>query len=439
MSRFSMADPRDLSRAWQAVLGRLELEVTQQNFTTWLKGTRALRLDGETLVVEARTAFNCDWLNQRLIVVVERAVQQATGGELHVLFVPKGADTGVEPKAAEPLEAQAARNRAVVGAMNCDYTFDRYVAAEGNRLAYECVTNLVDGTDFRVSPVVVYGSPGMGKTHLLHALACRAADKGWAVACLNAEEFTTRFLTGIRRGVVEEFQMAVRGARLLVVDDLQYLEGKKATLDELVHTIDAVTNGGGHVVIGSERHPADLDLPGRLASRLSAGIAARVEPFGLSERRAFIERQARDRRLALPGWAVDRIAGIEVPSVRVLQGAVHGALALLRSQLLDQRRLDAELTRIAVADVAPAACLDQSLLNAVARHFETTLEELVGRSRKPQIVVARAVACATLKEQGRSLSQIASVLGGRDRSTISQLAERGRGMIDADARLRVAI
>jgi len=433
MSRFSMSDQRDASRAWQAVLGRLELEVTTQNFTTWLKGTRALRLEGETLVVEARTAFNCDWLNQRLIVVVQRAVYQVTGEELRVLFVPKGAATEGERTATPTGTEPPTPARAVVGSLNCSYSFERYVAAEGNRVALECVTALIGETDFRISPVVVYGSPGMGKTHLLHALACRAANQGWAVACLNAEEFTSRYMNALRRGSVEDFQLALRNVRLFVLDDLQYLAGKKGTLDELVHTIDAITNAGGHVVVGSERHPAELDLPERLASRLSAGIATRIEPFAMAERRDFVERLSRELRVALPSWAIDRIAGIEMPSVRVLQGAAHAAVTVQRLGRLDPARLDVELTRISIAECKPAVSADRAVLDAIARRFETTFEELVGRSRKPHLAAARAVAAATLQQQGRSLSAIGSVLGGRDRSTISQLAERGRTMLTAEA------
>lgn len=436
MSMFSMSQQRDVSRAWQAVLGRLELEVTTQNFTTWLKGTKALRLEGETLVVEARTAFNCDWLNQRLIVVVQRAVYQVTGEEYRVLFVPKGAasedDLSPTPAAPEP----AARARAVVGSLNCSYTFERYVPAEGNRLALECATALIGNSDFRISPVVVYGSPGMGKSHLLHALACRAANQGWSVACLNAEEFTSRYMNAIRRGTMEDFQLSLRSARLLVLDDLQYLAGKKGTLDELVHTIDAITNAGGHVVVGSERHPSEIDLPERLASRLSAGIATRIEPFAMAERRDFIERLSRDLRVALPSWAIDRIAGVEMPSVRVLQGAAHAAVTLQRLNQLAPARLDLELTRISIAECAPAISVDRTLLDAIASRFETTFEELIGRSRKPHLSAARAVAAATLQQHGRSLSAIASVLGGRDRSTISQLADRGRTLITAEVEAR---
>ena len=435
----SMTDHRELARTWNAVLGRLELEVNTHNFNTWLRGTRPLRFEGETLVVEARTSFSCDWLNQRLSVVVQRAAGHVFGGEPRVLFIPLGSASAPASETEETSEPPATRSAAVIGNVNCTYTFERYLAGDGNRLAYESCTSLVDPVDFRISPVVIYGSPGVGKTHLLHALACRAACEGWAVACLTAEEFTTRYMTGLRNHTVEGFQASLRRVRLLIIDDLQYIAGKKATQDELVHTIDAVANGGGYVVVASEVHPLDIDLPDRLTSRLAAGIVTHVGPFQVAERKLFIERLARERRVALPLWAAERIAGCEVPSVRVLQGAVNAAIALGQRDLLDPRRLDAELTRISIAASNPGVLEDRVLLDSIVRHFEIGFEELAGRSRKLPIGNARAVAAAALKQRGRSLSEIASILGNRDRSTISQLAERGREMLAADETLRVRL
>lgn len=437
-----MSDPRELARAWNAVLGRLELEVNTHNFNTWLRGTRALRCEGDTLIVEARTEFNCDWLNQRLAVVVERAVCSVFPVEFKVLFVPQGSRQEDAPgvPSEDPDQnsttERGQRGGSVVGNVNCSFTFERYLAADGNRLAYESCTSLVEPVDFRISPVVIFGTPGMGKTHLLHALACRAAADGWAVACLSAEEFTNRYMAAVRRKDAEDFQASLRGVRLFILDDLQYISNKPGTQDELVHTIDAVTNGGGYVVLASEVHPLDLGLADRLASRLAAGIITRVEPFQMTDRKLYIERLAREARVSLPTWAIERIAWCEAPSVRVLQGAVHAAVALQRVNALDLRRLDAELTRISVADSSPGVLEDRALLDTVARHFEVTLDELIGRSRKAALTPARAVAVAALQERGRSLSELALILSGRNRSTISGLGDRGRKLLEGDADLQ---
>lgn len=428
---------RELSRAWQAVLGRLEVEVNKHNFNTWLRDTRPLHASGNIVTVQARTAMNCDWLNQRLSVVVHRAASAIFGDDVRIEFVPRGAESPAEPASLDAaVPAPQPPAGPLVGCVNSAYTFHEYLPADGNRLALQSCVALLDDPDLRISPVVIFGAPGLGKTHLLHALAGSASVAGWPVACLSAEEFTNRFMTALRGGKLEDFQKSLRGVRLLIIDDLQYLAGKTGTLDELVHTIDAVTNAGGHVVVASERHPFDLDLPERLASRLAGGIVTRVEPFVMGERRRFIEQAARRHRVALPAWAIERIAGCEAPSVRLLQGAVNAAVSLQRSEMLAERDLDAALTRISIAAVSPGALEDRCLLDTIARYFEVGMDDLIGRSRKPLLTQARAIAVAALKDRGRSNADVAEVLGGRDRSTISQAAERGRELLGAEPRLR---
>jgi chromosomal replication initiator protein len=425
-------EPRELARSWNAILGRLQLDVNDYNFETWLRGTRPLRFLGNTLIVEARTSFNCDFLNLNLNTVVERAAAHVLGRRVAVSFVPCGAPaaTGAEAEAdAGASEPPPAAAGPVIGRINASYRFESYLTAESNRLAYESCMALVEPVEFAVSPVVIFGSPGMGKTHLLHALAHRAAAGGWPVACLSAEEFTTRYQTALRKHTMEEFQESLRRVRLLIIDDLQYVAGKTGTQHELVCTIDAVIHGGGHVVCASELHPLEIDLPDRLASRLAAGIVTRVEPFDGAGRKAFIEQLSRTRRFALPTWAVDRIAGCDVSSIRVLQGAVNAAIALRQRDMLDLRRLDADLTRIAVSDAVPGALEDAGILAAVARYFDANLDDIRGRSRKVQVTRARAVAVAALKERGRSLSAIAELLDGRDPSTISELVARGHQLL----------
>jgi chromosomal replication initiator protein len=430
---------RELARSWQGVLGRLELELNPHNFAAWLRGTRAVRMDGRLVVVEAASEMACSWLNQRMKVVVERAATQVFGPEIAVEFVAAGT---AGPAVTATMEAPPRRpggRGVVLGQLNCAYTFEEYQAAEGNRLALQSCLALVEEMDFRISPVVLFGAPGMGKTHLLHALACRAAEQGRAVACLSAEEFANRFLGAMRDRKADEFQAAVRAVDLLVIDDLQQIAGKKATQDELVHTMDAVCNAGGHVVVASEKHPFELDLPERLASRLAAGIVTRVEPFRMAERRAFIERVARRLRASLPGWATDRIAGCEVPSVRVLLGAVNAAVALERNGMLGLGRLDAELGRVALAEAANGMIGERELLERIARHYQVTVDEIAGRTRKGPVAEARAVAVAALQARGRSLSQLGVLFGQRDKSTISGLAERGRAIVAGDEGLRALV
>lgn len=437
-----MPDPRvpgsrDLARLWQTVLGQLEMEVSPHHFNTWLKGTRPLHAEHGTLTIEARTAFACDWLGQRLAGQIQLLASGLWDEPLDVRFVPRGA-AAIDGPALRAGPAPAAARPTVIGTLNWDFTFERYIRAEGNFLAVQSCSGLLEEVQARVSPVVLYGTPGMGKTHLLHALACRAAAAAKSVACLSAEEFASRYMTALRSSELPAWQASIRSVSLFVLDDLQYLAGRKGTLDELVHTIDAISNNGGHVAIGSEQNPIELDLPPRLTSRLASGIVTQIAPFRFPERLAFARQLSAERGCILPTWTLDRIAGIETPSVRFLQGAVNSALALARAEKLDLARLDTELTRLAIHTAAPAdrQSHDRAIVEAVARYFETTFAEVAGRSRQGAVARARAVAVAVLRERGRSLGAIATLLDGRDRSTVNGLIEKGQSVLAEDDHLR---
>lgn len=418
MAQPVLAESRELGRAWRAVLGRLQLEVGKHTFETWLHDTRALRLHEGILWVEVSNSFKCDWLNERLAFVVSRAASAVLGEDVSVRFVAETAAAGAGRD--EP------RGR-LTGALNCSLTFDRYVASDGNRLALACCRAILD-EDRPISPLVIWGAPGLGKTHLLNALGCAALDRGWPVAAFTADDFTTTFVSALRRNEAEEFQRTIRAVRLFLLDDLQELEGKRATLEELVHTIDAVERAGGYVVVASERHPQELKLPDRLQSRLRAGVTAKVEPLSAGARRAVVLQVATELRASLPSWCVDRLAATGALSVREVYGAVRAAVALDRAGMLDPGRLDAELARLVVSSTVRTSA-PEALLERVAAEFGLGVEELTGRSRRGPCTEARAVASALLRRQGMNFAAIGRALGGRDAATVKEAATRGERLL----------
>jgi chromosomal replication initiator protein len=438
MACLAVPDAHDLNRLWSSILGRAELEVDPHVYRTWLKGTRAVAFAESVMRVEAATPFACDWLNQRLQPLLARVARELAGGEVVFDFFPRGIAHDDRELALSEAAATLRRGPgALLGRRRGDYTFDRYHVAAANRVAWCSTVALVRETDCRISPVVLWGAPGVGKTHLLHAMAGEAQEAGLNVACLTAEEFINRYMRALRANAVEEFHATIRGVGLLIIDDLQFLRGKRGVLDELVHTIDAVTDCGGAVAVASEQHPDELGLPDRLRTRLDAGIVAHLTALDASARRELAAERARERQTPLPDWALDRIASIEVDSVRTLEGAVNTAILLARADALDAGRLDAALARIAVNGVATSTALTPRLvLETVGRHFDTCADELAGRSRKAEHTIARAAVAAVLKQRGHSLSAIGEILGGRDKATISGLVDRGRAVVEGDLRLQ---
>jgi len=435
----------ELRRSWRAVLGKLEESMNPFSFNTWLRGTEPLRADGRTIVIEARHGADPTWLNQQLSCVVARAVEGIFGDGFRASFVPSAFAT---PAASAPGAAGSegspardlSRTGAVLGLVNRHYTFDRYLPASGNKLALQACLDLLATSPRAASPVVMFGEPGLGKTHLLHALATRAAAQGWSVACLGAEQFTNRFQQALRDSRASAFQEDVRNVNLLLIDDLQFFLGRPATVVEFANTLEEVTNAGGLIACASECNPDRLELPNRLISRLKGGILAPMQPLNAADRRAYISVRAREERLSLPSWAIDAVAACEAPSIRVLQGAVNTTLALQRTGELDQATLREHLRQFCAEKAASPEALDtRGIIEAVAAHFAVTRDDLLGRGRTRRLEEARAVAMAALLEGGRTLAQVAAIFANRHRSTVNGAGARGRALLELDPALRARL
>ena len=307
--------------------------------------------------------------------------------------------------------------------MNRSFTLARYFRSEGSALALASCLSLVEEGEPAISPVVVHGGPGVGKTHLLHGLAARAREQGRTVACLSGEGFTTRYQRALREGTMEEFQNAVRGVQLLIIDDLHDLAGKPGTLRELVHTLDAVTHAGGGGGRG-ERTPATGARASRAAVLTAGGGHCRRRgAVAAPERRGFIEQRLRELRVALPTWCIEQLAS-GTGSVRSILAGVHAAVGLQRRGLLSELRLAAELGALDLHSQGEET--SKAVIERIAVHFAIATSEVEGRSRAAKATRARAVAAAALQERGCSYGEAGALLGGRSRSTIKGLAERGR-------------
>lgn len=438
----SLPDPRELGRTWQAVLGHLQLELNRSSFQAWLCGTRPVAIERGCLLVETPNAIHVDWMNSRFSTTVRRALAAVQDEPLEVRFVPRGTGAAPASGAAVQLPPPVDPARAgtlTAGRVDARLTLDCYHTSPANQVAYDACAAILESPAAAPSPVAIWGAPGLGKTHLLHGLALRALDAGWSTACISAEAFTSAFQDALRARDVTAFKASLRDVRLLIVDDLQYFAGKRATQEELGHTIDAVMHNGGHVVVAGELHPMALNLAERLATRLGSGITTRIEAFQAPDRRAFVESLIRDARASLPPWAIDRLAAPANLSIRLLRGAVATALARQRSGLLDPARLDGDLAAIELRDQSTSARTPADILAVVAAHFGTTTDQLAGRSRNATVASARAVAAAALKDQGLSLAEVAVVLGGRNRTTLSPVVQRGRQLLAVDDVLRARL
>ncbi len=440
-----MSNNREIARTWQAVIGRLQVDITRANFETFVVPTRAVRFDDGCLQVETPHALHLGMLNDSIRQSARMALLAITGEEIDVAFVAAGLEGG--GNAAGPsgvhdgeisMDASPPAGGVVLGTVNRRFSLDAYLPASGNRLAISACLSLIEGVDPPES-VAVWGAPGLGKTHLLHGLAMRAAQAGLTTACLSAEDFTSGFQRALKAQDVDAFHQRMRGVNLLIIDDLQEFAGKVRTQEVLVHTVDSVLNAGGHIVVAGEVHPVELDLPDRLRTRFAAGVVANILPFQSPERRGFVECVARNLRASLPAWAIERIVALGDVPVRIIKGAVSTAVALQRDESLDMANLDLALAKLIVLGHTTRETSAADIICAVAAHYGATVDEIRGRTRRADALKARAVAAAALKARGLSLTRVGEELGGRDRSTLSVVVKRGQKLLEADPSLRARL
>lgn len=330
------------------------------------------------------------------------------------------------PGRGERWVAQSGGNR-----LNSKYTFETFVIGSSNRFAHAAAVAVAESPAKAYNPLFVYGSSGLGKTHLLHAIGHYASQLGnaRAVRYVSTEEFTNDFINSVRDDKSSAFQRRYRDVDVLLIDDIQFLETRERTQEEFFHTFNTLHNTSKQIVITSDRSPKQLStLEDRLRTRFEWGLLADIQPPDLETRIAILQKKAAQERLQAPAEVLEFIASRIANSIRELEGAlirVTAFASLTRSPV--ELSLAEEVLRDFIPDGAePQVTVDQ-IMASTADYFGVSLEDLRGQSRSRVLVNARQVAmylCRELTEL--SLPRIGQAFGGRDHTTVMHADRRIR-------------
>ncbi|WP_122261706.1 chromosomal replication initiator protein DnaA [Ornithinimicrobium cerasi] len=312
--------------------------------------------------------------------------------------------------------------------LNPKYTFETFVAGSSNRFAHAASLAVAESPARAYNPLFIYGESGLGKTHLLHAIGHYARNMypGVRVRYVNSEEFTNDFINSIREEKAGAFQQRYRSVDFLLVDDIQFLQGKEQTIEEFFHTFNTLHNSEKQVVITSDQPPKKLSgFAERLRSRFEWGLLTDVQPPDLETRIAILQRKAAQERMQLPDDVLELIASKISSNIRELEGALIRVTAFAS---LSSRPADVALAAHVLKDIIPttesAAIGAATIMAEVSTYFQISLEELCGTSRSRMLVNARQVAMYLCRElTDLSLPQIGREFGGRDHTTVMH-AER---------------
>jgi chromosomal replication initiator protein len=408
---------------WQDVLSDLRREIPDSSFNTWFADARPLELNDETLVVGVPDTFIKGGIERRFQPSVERLASEACGRPIHLLLkVVPGAQREAQEDAPRLVrdETPAAPQVHSTLPLNADYTFTRFIRGKNNHLAYAASMAVAEAPGKAYNPLFIYGSVGLGKTHLLQAVGNFVLSAGSAktVVYTTSERFAIELINSIRNNTAPSFREKYRRIDVLLIDDVHFLEGKEATQEELFHTFNELYGGEKQIVLSSDRPPEELSgLQERLVSRFRWGLVADIQPPDLETRIAILREKANNRGIDVEDQILELIASRISSNVRALEGALVKAIAYAELQ-------GTPLTPTNLEGMLPEEGKREKLTighikDEVASRYHLKRHELEGSSRKKEISQARHLAIYLAREMtDSSFPVIGKQFGNRDHTTI---------------------
>ncbi len=446
---------KDARASWKAAAELMKRRWDRASFETWLRPASFLRYENDTFVVGVPDSHVFDMLAHRLHSDVKDALCEVTGSAVDVAFrvqhrQPEPQDREAEMplfklmarQSSEPgpaLRDDARQSKAVEppeSAINPRMVFDRFIVNDSNHLATEAARAVAEHPATVYNPFLVYGGVGIGKTHLLHAIANSCQERGLRVLYVSSEAFTNDLVHAIRNRSSPMFREKYRSVDVLLVDDIQFIRGKDTTQEEFFHTFNTLVNFNRQIVLASDRHPRELStLEDRLRSRFQGGLVADIGPPELETRIAIMELWARERDIQVPTKVLHVIAERSSTCIRELNGLFNQIAARLRINGgggLSVKRAEATLNRYE----KPAEQITVShIIDVIAAAFNLDSETLKGKKRMARINHARQVAMFLAREMTESsLPQIGDVFG-RSHTTVLHGCNKIEAEIELDALL----
>jgi chromosomal replication initiator protein len=449
------------AEVWSRILSEARTAVSEQAFRTWLAPTEAVAFSHDTLIVSTPNPFAADWVENKYSELLTGIGTQIVGADFRLAVRCDGTTTDAPPPLrldavpvpapparAVPERAVAAAPAVVAGApvgsaLNERYTFDRFVVGNNNQFAAATAHAVAEAPARMYNPLFLYGGVGLGKTHLMHAIghAVLQRDPAKRVLYISSERFTNEMVSAIQEGTMAEFRRIYRQIDLLLVDDVQFLEGKERTQEEFFHTFNALHDAQRQIVLTSDRPPKEIGLEDRLISRFEWGMVADIKPPDFETRVAILRKRVEEDGLEISGMegVLEYIARHCTSSVREIEGAV---IKLLAFSSLTRREITVELASEVLGGVLRAgadttATSPDLVRRRVAEAWGVSSEALQSKKRTKDLTVPRQVAMFLIKELfDIPLVEVGKLFGGRDHSTVIHSISKVEEEMTTDAAFR---
>jgi chromosomal replication initiator protein len=468
-----------VAECWARIRGRLRDEVGEVEYRTWLRQMTLAGLDGDEAVVLLPTRFLRDWVRghygDRLRALWQAEVPGIRRVDIRVAPEARAAEPVLPASTAAsavidtgrglaerlspgptglrgPAEARASEARAGEGGRSNDwaapldprFTFDTFVVGKPNEFAHACARRVAERpASPGFNPLFLYGGVGLGKTHLMHAIAWAIREHGGAgdrrsplsVAYMSAEKFMYRFIAALRSQSTMEFKESLRSVDVLMIDDLQFLIGKDNTQEEFFHTFNALVDAGKQIVVSADKSPSDLSgLEDRLRTRLGCGMVADLHATTYELRLSILQAKAQVAQVPVPGKVMEFLAHKITSNVRELEGALNRLIAHAN---LFGRPVTLESAQEVLHDILRAhdrRVTIEEIQRKVAEHYNIRLTDMSSPRRARNVARPRQVAMYLAKQlTSRSLPEIGRRFGNRDHTTVMHAVSRVAELMQQDS------
>jgi chromosomal replication initiator protein len=435
---------------WNRCLRVLESELPEQQFNMWLRPLQSIGRDGE-LCLLAPNHYVIDWVTQNTLPRIQELLRAFAEGEIPVVVLEVGTRAVPAPAAPAPSPATNGSGKASAGRMaraipivlgsriNGDFTFDNFVEGKSNQLAKAAAIQVAGNPGKAYNPLFIYGGVGLGKTHLMHAVANHIKEQNpdARLAYVHSERFVSDMVKALQHNTINEFKTAYRTQDALMIDDIQFFAGKEKTQEEFFHTFNALLESQQQVILTCDRYPKEVDgLEERLKSRFGWGLTVSIEPPELETCVAILMSKAALSKVELPEEVAFFIAKRIRSNVRELEGALRRVVA---TSHFTGRAITLEFAKDALRDLLALQerlVTVENIQKTVAEYYKIRIADLLSKRRSRSIARPRQVAMALAKElTNHSLPEIGDAFGGRDHTTVLHACRRIKELRETERRI----
>tara|TARA_B100001059_G_C17827495_1_gene582327 strand:- start:432 stop:1787 length:1356 start_codon:yes stop_codon:yes gene_type:complete len=418
-----MTDKKDI---WKIVQGELKKSQPSHAYSTWFEPIRSMGLHDGRLLLELPNQFFYDWIQSHYVDTIERLVKKEHPDSIVIKYT-------VAPQNPLIVEEQSEISGAIKNentpnkskrSLNENYTFSSFIEGSHNQFAKAAAKNVrQEPGQQSFNPLVIYGGVGMGKTHLLHAIGNGIIDDDHKknIVCASSEKFTLDFISSIQKNKTVEFSKSYRNADVLLIDDIQFFQGKEQTQEQFFHTFNELFQAGKQIVLTADRYPGEMvGLQDRLLSRFSSGLAVDIQPANYETRVAIVMEKAEINGLKLPYDIIELIGSHIKNNIRDLESTI---IRLLAHSSLSNQEIDYSLAKKVIKErvghISASEITVEEIIRKVSSLTNISEHDIVGKSRRAEIVEARQISIYICRDVlGTSLASIGMHFSGRDHTTI---------------------